>query len=87
MKDLTKRSTEDLKEAPPITKEEADKRRAEITKYYESQIPHLKVHAEYEQLMASIEESRAKRLQSQAFLANAYEAMDAPDEDTKKKEK
>ena len=74
------------KEAAPITKEEADKRRAEITKYYESQIPHLKVHAEYEQLMASIEESRAKRLQSQAFLAQAYEAMDEP-EDQKNPEK
>ena len=75
----------DKVEAPPITKEEADKRREEITKYYESQIPYLKVHAEYERLMADIEESRAKRLQSQAFLAQAYEAMEEPESEEKPK--
>ena len=68
-----------------LTKEEAAKRRAEITKFYKDQIPHLKVQAQYEELMTKIEESRAKRLQAQAFLANAYETMEA-DEDENKRE-
>ena len=65
-----------------MTKEEAAKRRAEITKFYKDQIPHLKVQAEYEELMTKIEESRAKRLQAQAFLANAYETMEADSEES-----
>jgi len=66
-------------ENPQLSKEEIIKRREEITKFYKDQIPHLKVQAEYEELMTAIEESRAKRLQAQAFLANAYEAMDEPE--------
>jgi len=67
-----------------LTQEEAAKRRAEITKFYKDQIPHLKVQAQYEELMTKIEESRAKRLQAQAFLANAYETMEADDTEAEK---
>jgi hypothetical protein len=56
----------------PLTPEEADKRRKEITDFYKKQIPHLKIQAQYENLMTEIEESRAKRMQAQAFLADAY---------------
>lgn len=66
-------------ENPQLSKEEMIKRREEITKFYKEQIPHLKVQAEYEELMTAIEESRAKRLQAQAFLANAYETMNDPE--------
>lgn len=67
-----------------LTKEQAAKRRAEITKFYKDQIPHLKVQAQYEELMTKIEESRAKRLQAQAFLANAYETMESDDTEAEK---
>ncbi len=70
-----------------LTKEEAAKRRAEITKFYKDQIPHLKVQAQYEELMTKIEESRAKRLQAQAFLANAYETMESDEQESKESAK
>ena len=70
-----------------LTKEEAAKRRAEITKFYKDQIPHLKVQAQYEELMTKIEESRANRLQAQAFLANAYETMESDEQESKESAK
>lgn len=60
----------------PLTPEEAEKRRKEITDFYKKQIPHLKIQAQYEKLMTEIEESRAKRVQAQAFLADAYMQME-----------
>jgi len=66
-----------------LTKEETAKRRADITKFYKDQIPHLKVQAQYEELMTNIEECRAKRLQAQAFLANAYETMESEESSEK----
>jgi hypothetical protein len=63
-----------------LTPEEIKARRTEITKFYKDQLPHLKVQAEYERLMTEIEEYRAKRLQAQAFLANAYETMENDEE-------
>ncbi|GAF90214.1 unnamed protein product, partial [marine sediment metagenome] len=38
-------------------------------------------------LMTEIEEYRAKRLQAQAFLANAYETMENDEEEMKTQEK
>jgi len=70
----------------PLSHEEIKLRKEEITKFYTDQLPHLKVQAEYERLMTEIEEHRAKRLQAQAFLANAYEAMENNEEDEGKKE-
>lgn len=59
-----------------LSPEEANKKRKEITDWYKKQIPHLKAQAEYERLMTQIEESRAKRVQAQAFLADAYMQME-----------
>jgi len=70
-----------------LTPEEVKARRTEITKFYKDQLPHLKVQAEYERLMTEIEEYRAKRLQAQAFLANAYETMENDEEEMKTQEK
>lgn len=63
-----------------LTPEQAEKRRKEITDFYKKQIPHLKVQAQYEELMTNIEESRAKRIQAQAFIAEAYMKMNESDE-------
>ncbi len=68
-----------------LSPEEIKIRRAEITKFYKDQLPHLKVQSEYERLMTEIEEYRAKRLQAQAFLANAYETMEKEEGETQKK--
>ncbi len=70
-----------------LTPEEVKARRTEITKFYKDQLPHLKVQAEYERLMTEIEEYRAKRLQAQAFLANAYETMENGEEEVDTQEK
>lgn len=66
----------------PLSPEEADKRRKEITDFYKKQIPHLKVQAQYETLMTEIEENRAKRIQAQAFIANAYMEMEKPENES-----
>ncbi len=55
-----------------LSKEQLAARRKEITEFYKSNIPHLKAQKEYEQLLTEIEELRAKRVQAQMFLAQAY---------------
>lgn len=65
------KSTLDEKD-PILTKEELNVRREEITAFYKDNIPHLEVQAEYEMLLATIEKSRAERLQAQIFMAQAY---------------
>jgi|11BtaG_2_1085332.scaffolds.fasta_scaffold00036_25 hypothetical protein len=55
-----------------LSPEELKKRREEITKFYKDNLPHLKIQAEYEELLASIEKSRAERLQAQTFMAQAF---------------
>ncbi len=67
-----------------LSPEEADKRRKEITDFYKKQIPHLKIQAQYEKLMTEIEESRAKRVQAQAFLADAYMQIEGAKDDPDK---
>ncbi len=72
--------------APQMSPEEVTKRRDEITKFYKDQLPHLRIQAEYEELTSRIEEARAKKLQAQAFLAQAYETMESDDVETPKAE-
>ena len=55
-----------------LSKEELFARREEITTFYKENIPHLEVQAEYEVLLATIEKSRAERLQAQIYTAQAY---------------
>jgi hypothetical protein len=57
---------------PVLTKEELNARREEISAFYKDNIPHLEVQAEYEMLLATIEKSRAERLQAQMYMAQAY---------------
>ena len=57
---------------PTLTKEELNARREEITAFYKENIPHLEVQAEYEMLLATIEKSRAERMQAQMFMAQQY---------------
>jgi|TARA_Y100000287_G_C14171356_1_gene330011 hypothetical protein len=58
-----------------LSKEEMAQRREEITNFYKDNIPHLTVQAEYEALLCDIEESRAKRMQAQMYLAQAFAAQ------------
>jgi hypothetical protein len=57
-----------------LSKEQLTARRKEITEFYNDNIPHLTVQAEYEALLADIEKSRAERMQAQMYLAQAYAA-------------
>jgi len=52
-----------------MEKEDIEIRRREITAFYESNIPHLKVQKEYEELLCIIEETRARRIQAVMFMA------------------
>jgi hypothetical protein len=55
-----------------LSQEELDARRKKLTTFYKDNIKHLTIQLEYEQLLTSIEENRAKRLQAQMFIAEAY---------------
>ena len=55
-----------------LSKEELQKRREEITAFYQENIKHLKVQKEYEELLRDVEKARAERIQAQMFLAQAY---------------
>lgn len=57
-----------------LSKEQLEARRKEISSFYKSNIPHLKVQKDYEQLLTDIEELRARRVQAQVFLAQAFAA-------------
>tara|TARA_R110002051_G_scaffold246044_1_gene305667 strand:+ start:962 stop:1309 length:348 start_codon:yes stop_codon:yes gene_type:complete len=54
-----------------LSPEEMLKRRAEITAYYEDNIPSLKTQLEYEELLRDIEKTRAERLQAQMFITKS----------------
>lgn len=55
-----------------LSKKELNARRDEITAFYNDNIEHLKIQAKYEKLLASIEKSRAERMQAQMFMAQQY---------------
>jgi len=74
----TKENTETL-DAAAMSKKEMDAKRKEITKYYEDNIPALKVQLEYEELLRDIEKTRAERLQAQMFIAQTM--APSPEED------
>ena len=57
---------------PELTKEELNARREEISAFYKENIPHLKVQAEYEMLLSTIEKARAERMQAQMFMSQQY---------------
>ena len=64
-----------------FTKEEAAQRRAEVTKFYKTNLPHLKAQLEYEKLLTDIEQTRVTRIQAQMFLAQTYANSEEGDED------
>ena len=55
-----------------LSEAELKEKREKITKFYKDNIEHLTIQLEYETLLTSIEENRAKRLQAQMFIAEAY---------------
>ena len=70
---------------PKMSKEEMSARRDEITQFYNDNIPHWEVQADYETLLATIEKARAERMQAQMFMAQQYAAQKgegAPDLNT-----
>ncbi|MDA1284678.1 MAG: hypothetical protein O3C61_07105 [Proteobacteria bacterium] len=67
---MTKETNENFsQEDVQLSKEELNKRRAEITAYYKDHIKDLKVQKEYEELLRDIEKTRAERVQAQMYLA------------------
>jgi len=56
--------------------------RSKMLKYYETEIPFLKLQSEYENLVAEIEESKSRKLMALAQSAQIHAAM-TPDDDSK----
>ena len=69
-----------------LSEEELKEKRTKITKFYKDNIKHLNIQLEYETLLTSIEENRAKRLQAQMFLAEAYASQQEDPSRTQAKE-
>lgn len=69
------------KNQPELSKEELQKRREEITAFYQENIKHLKVQKEYEELLRDVEKARAERIQAQMFLAQAYASQNNSEEE------
>lgn len=59
---MSKTNTEDT-EKTPLTAEQIEAQRITVMNYYTNQVQVLTVQAEYEKLMADIEQSRAKRME------------------------
>jgi len=70
-----------------LSQEEVAQRRKEITEFYETNIPHLKVQKEYEELLRDIELARAQRVEAQVFLAQALASDSQAKEDFEEKRK
>ncbi len=65
-----------------MSKKELDAKRKEISKYYEENIPSLKIQLEYEELLRDIEKTRAERLQAQMFIAQTMAPEPNEEDDT-----
>jgi len=79
-------------EEKKLTPEELKKRRDEISKHYKDQISVLTLQLDYENLLANIEQARAKRLemiirQAQMQAPPEAEPQEEPEEDGPKKER
>lgn len=68
-------------EQTPMSDEEMAKMRTKITAQYKDEIKFLKVQAEYEELMATIEESKLKRYTALARTSNLFAQMESQDKD------
>jgi len=66
-----------------MEKEDMEIRRREITAFYESNIPHLKVQKEYEELLCIIEETRARRIQAVMFMAEVEDRSKKTEDESK----
>jgi|19_taG_2_1085344.scaffolds.fasta_scaffold58793_2 hypothetical protein len=67
---------------PQMSVEEMKQRRDEITAYYQEEIPHLKIKADYEELINRIEKARFERTMQQLQMA---QIMAPPPEDENNK--
>ena len=63
-----------------MTPEEIKQKQAELIKDYREQIKYLKVQAEYEELLTSIEEFKYRRYRAIASTAQLFEHMEREEE-------
>ena len=69
IKEMPNVAEESVNQEQTLSPEELAKRRTEITSFYKENIKSLKVQLEYEELLTSVEKTRAERLQAQIFVA------------------
>ena len=55
-----------------MSKKELDLKRQEISQYYESNIPHLKIQLEYEELLRDIEKNTCRKITSTNVCSSNY---------------
>lgn len=68
-------------EAPEMTPEQMQEKRAQLDAFYDEVIPHLEKQLKYEELRASIEIARLKNLQAQVTMANMMAPEPEEDDD------
>ncbi len=68
-------------EAPEMTPEQMQEKRAQLDAFYDDVIPHLEKQLKYEELRASIEIARLKNLQAQVTMANMMAPEPEEDDD------
>lgn len=68
-------------EQSPMTEKEMAEMRKKITAQYSEEIVFLKVQAEYEELMAQIEEYKLKRYTAMARTSNLFAQMESEDKE------
>ena len=73
-------TSETAEEKKMMTPEEIKQKQAELVKDYKEQIKYLKVQAEYEELLTSIEESKYRRYRAIASTAQLFEHMEREEE-------
>lgn len=67
-------------QASKMTPEQLDEARAKMVKYWEDEIPKLKIQLEFEELIAKIEEMRYRRIE---FITRRAQLI--PDKEESKK--
>ncbi len=78
---MTKLTTEPLQEVEKEpTPEEVEKMRQNMIEYYKTQITVLEPQAEYEKLMADIEENRLRRVHSMLQRVQLQSTKEKPEE-------
>ena len=73
----------DQNQQEPPSKEELEKRNKELTTFYKKELPLLRLRAEYEKLLTTIDVSKMQRLE--IMMAKAQIMANSPEEESEER--